>query len=110
MFDDFGTDEETAACLIDDTARRVIGFVDTIASSGKTYAAVTFSCEKAGAEGARFIIAQPSRVLIDQTYADVQVRFPGVGCEAIHGGTDPKVLRGIISALAKFDLAGKAIY
>jgi hypothetical protein len=71
-------------------------FVNTIAGGGKTYAATACAAIRANRYGFKYIIAQPSQVLIDQTLASVRERFPELRCAAIHSGTDPQRVIGSI--------------
>jgi len=63
-------------------------FVDTIAGGGKTYAAIDVAADQAR-KGRKIVIAQPSRDLIDQSYADMCARHPDVAVSVIHSGTSP---------------------
>ena len=63
-------------------------------ASGKTTAAIEFAGRAAQA-GEKFVIAQPSINLINQSSRQFQERWPNVAVRAIHSETTNNVVRAI---------------
>ena len=79
---------------------QVIYTVDCVAGAGKTYAAVDHSARLAGL-GRKTVIAQPSALLIDQTFDDFRARHPAVPVTQITSATHPNRVTSSIIAHCK---------
>ena len=77
-------------------------------ASGKTTAAVEFSGRAAQA-GKKFVIAQPSINLINQSIRQFQERWPNVAVRAIHSETTNNVVRAI-SDHTKASATGEVLF
>ena len=85
------------------TARRRIRYIDALAGAGKTYAIADLAHKWATSAGAKIIIAQPTRQLIDRTVADELGRLPEVRYRVIHGDNTPGVIAEIVRHLNTAD-------
>jgi hypothetical protein len=77
-------------------------------ASGKTTAAVEFA-GRAALAGEKFIIAQPSINLINQSIRQFQERWPNVAVRAIHSETTNNVVRAI-SDHTKASTSGEVLF
>jgi hypothetical protein len=77
-------------------------------ASGKTTAAVEFA-GRAARVGEKFIIAQPSINLINQSIRQFQERWPNLAVRAIHSETTNNVVRGI-SDHTKASTTGEVLF
>lgn len=59
-------------------------FVDALAGTGKTTSAIEYAIEHAQ-NGAKIVIVQPSKALINQTYDNIVAKNPGVLVNRFHG-------------------------
>lgn len=73
-----------------------IHVVDGLCGCGKTYAAVRYAVSRAAA-GAKFLVVQPTRALIDETLRDAAAIDRKVRTRAIHADTDGKVIAEIVN-------------
>lgn len=77
-------------------------YLDSIAGGGKTYSANSHVASNASADDYKYIVAQPSMLLIDQTLSDMQTRFPDVQATAIHSANVGKNKRPVACVIEHF--------
>ncbi len=80
------------------TALQRIHYIDALAGAGKTFAIVRRAHEMVE-RGAKVVIVQPSRLLINRTVEDELSKYPEIPHRVIHGETDPSVIAEIVRHL-----------
>ena len=84
------------------TALQRIHYIDALAGAGKTYAIVRRAHEMVQ-RGAKVVIVQPSRRLINRTVEDELSKYPKIPYRVIHGETDHAVIAEIVRHLNAAD-------
>jgi len=67
-------------------------YVDAGAGSGKTHQLIGHAATLVKAQKAKVLIAQPTKVLILQTLAEIQSQFPDVSAQAVYNAGDGKAI------------------
>lgn len=80
------------------TGLQQIHYIDALAGAGKTFAIVHRAHEMVE-RGAKVMIVQPSRLLINRTVEDELSKYPEIPHRVIHGETDNAVIAEIIRHL-----------
>lgn len=75
---------------------KIIDYLGALAGAGKTYRLSRYA-HKGAMQGAKIVIAQPSKLLIDNTVADEFGTLPEIPLRPIHGGNCDSPVASIIA-------------
>lgn len=75
---------------------QIIDYLGALAGAGKTYRLSRYA-HKGAMQGAKIVIAQPSKLLIDNTVRDEFGTLPEIPLRAIHGDNCPSPIASIIA-------------
>lgn len=78
------------------TALQRIHYLDALAGAGKTYRLCHYAHQRV-LRGGKFIIAQPSKLLIDNTVRDEFGRLSEIPLRAIHSGNSDSTIASIVA-------------